>query len=79
MMNQFGEICHVARQAQPQNIMTVNDYIKTLAPPPKVLRDIWADSKRQGADKLSMREINAEIAAYRREKRKNRTILQAAK
>jgi len=70
----------VDRRGQPQVIiMSVNDYIKTIAPPPKVLQEIWADSKRKGANKLTMRQINAEIAAYRREKRKNRAIARSAK
>jgi hypothetical protein len=43
------------------------------------LQEIWADSKRKVADMLTMREINAKIAAYRREKGKNRVIAQSAK
>jgi prevent-host-death family protein len=87
---QFGQIMKratenderfmVDKRGQPQVIiMSVNDYIKTIAPPPKVLQEIWADSKRKGTDKLTMREVNAEIAAYRREKRKNRAAAQSAK
>ena len=36
---------------------------------PDWLKDAWAESKRKGTDKLTMREINAEIAATRREVR----------
>ncbi|SPF37727.1 hypothetical protein SBA4_2050004 [Candidatus Sulfopaludibacter sp. SbA4] len=32
---------------------------------PTWLKEIWADSKRRGTDKLTRREINAEIAAAR--------------
>ena len=39
----------------------------------------WAASKRAGLDKMTMREINAEIAAYRQEKRSKRTMKQPAK
>lgn len=61
----------VDRNGEPQVIiMSVNDFIRTIAPPPEVLKEIWAESKRKGLNKLTMREINAEIAAYRREKRK---------
>ncbi|MEK6410863.1 MAG: type II toxin-antitoxin system Phd/YefM family antitoxin [Acidobacteriota bacterium] len=61
----------VDRNGEPQVIiMSVNDFIRTIAPPPEVLEEIWAESKRKGLNKLTMREINAEIAAYRREKRK---------
>ncbi len=44
-------------------IMSVVDFIKTLAPPPDWLKDIQADAKRKGLDKLTMTEIDAEIAA----------------
>ena len=33
------------------------------------LEDVRADAERRGANKLTMRQINADIAAYRREKR----------
>jgi hypothetical protein len=33
---------------------------------PAWLKETWAASKRRGTDKLTMREINAEIAAVRR-------------
>ncbi len=33
---------------------------------PAWLKETWADSKRRGTDKLTMREINAEISAVRR-------------
>jgi len=33
---------------------------------PEWLKDIWAASKRAGLDKLTMRDINAEIAAHRK-------------
>lgn len=33
------------------------------------LKALQEDAKRKGLDKLTMEQINAEIAAYRREKR----------
>ena len=33
------------------------------------LKALQEDAKRKGLDKMTMEEINAEIAAYRREKR----------
>src|SRR5712691_7502697 len=36
--------------------------------PADVLQLVREDAKRKGLDKLTMREINAEIEAYRREK-----------
>jgi hypothetical protein len=36
------------------------------------LKALQEDAKRKGLDKMTMEEINAEIAAYRREKRVKR-------
>ena len=38
---------------------------------PDWLKETWAASKRNGTDKLTMRQIDAEIAAVRRRSRKN--------
>jgi len=53
-------------------IMSVKDYIETIAPTPQVLKRIGEASKRKGTDKLSMREIDREIAAARRELRQKK-------
>ena len=37
---------------------------------PAWLKETWAASKRRGTDKLTMREINAEIVAARRARAK---------
>jgi prevent-host-death family protein len=77
---QFGQILKrateknerfvVDRSGEPSVIiMSVADYVKTIAPPPEWLEAVWAESKRKGTDKLTPREINAEIAAARREQR----------
>ena len=50
-------------------ILSVNDFVKTLAPTPDWLRDIQDDGKRRGLDKLTIDEIDVEIAAARRERR----------
>lgn len=46
---------------------------------PEWLKEIWAASKRAGLDRMTMREINAEIAAYRKEKRAKGASKQPAK
>jgi prevent-host-death family protein len=51
-------------------IMSVADFVKSVAPPPKWLEKAWASAKRRGLDKLTGQEIDAEIKAYRREKKK---------
>lgn len=61
----------VDRRGEPAVvIMSVEDFIKTVAPPPKWLEKSWASAKRRGLDKLTSQEIDAEIKAYRREKKK---------
>ena len=50
-------------------IMGIKDFLKNVAPEPEVLAAIRAEAKRKGKDKLPMREIDREIAAYRREKK----------
>jgi hypothetical protein len=47
--------------------MNLDDYIDAIAPEPDWLRKIGDASKRRGTDKLTMREINVEIAAVRRQ------------
>jgi hypothetical protein len=47
--------------------MGVKDFIKTMAPEKKVLAAIRAASRKNGSNKLSLREINREIRAYRKE------------
>ena len=50
-------------------ILSLADYVRTFAPPPDWLQESWDSAKRLGLDKLSMEEIDAEIAAARRERR----------
>lgn len=77
---QFGQILDravdhndrflVERNGEPAVlILSVTDFVNTLAPTPDWLKDIQADSKRKGLDKLTMADIDAEIAAARRERR----------
>lgn len=51
-------------------IMSVKDYINTIAPAPAWLHEIGTAAKRKGLNKLSMRQIDAEIAACRETRRK---------
>jgi prevent-host-death family protein len=61
----------IDRRGEPQAvIMSLDDYIDAIAPPPAWLKRLWAASERRGTNRLSMRQINAEIAAARREVRK---------
>lgn len=50
-------------------IMSVADYLKNIAPEDKSLKASRDHAKRTGLDKLTIEEIDAEIAEYRREKK----------
>jgi prevent-host-death family protein len=61
----------VDRRGEPSVIiMSIKDYVDTIAPAPKWLKDIQAASKRRGTNKLSMTQIDAAIAKVRRPERK---------
>jgi prevent-host-death family protein len=77
---QFGQIMDravennerfvVERRGEPAVvIMSVQDFIRTAAPPPDWLRKAWKGAKRRGLDKLTPADVNAEITAYRHEKK----------
>lgn len=65
-----GERFLVDRRGTPAVIiMSVDDYLQTIAPEDIALKNIRDEAKRSGLDKLTMEDVDAEIAAYRREKR----------
>lgn len=77
---QFGQIMRKAnkdntrfivdRRGEPLVvIMGIQDFINTVAPEPEILTLIGESSRRKGTNKLTMRDIDAEIAAVRRAKR----------
>jgi hypothetical protein len=58
----------VDHRGEPQVvIMGVKDFIKTVAPEKKVLATMRAASRKNDTNKLSLRDINREMSAYRRE------------
>jgi len=60
----------VERDGQPAvMILSVAAYLKDIAPAPAWLEDIRADSQRNATGKLTMAEIDEEIAAARIERR----------
>jgi Antitoxin Phd_YefM, type II toxin-antitoxin system len=76
---QFGQIMDLAtksnerfivdRRGEPAVvIMSVQDFIRTAAPPPGWLEKAWRGAKRRGLDALTRADIDAEIAAHRRKK-----------
>ncbi len=52
--------------------MSVRDFIRTAAPSPDWLENAWRGGNRSGLDKLTSADIDAGIAAYRREKKRSR-------
>lgn len=77
---QFGQIMRKAnkestrfivdRRGEPLVvIMGIQDFIDTVAPEPEVLTLIGEASKRKATNKLTMHDIDPEIAAVRRAKR----------
>jgi prevent-host-death family protein len=79
---QFGQIMDravknnerfvVERRGEPAVvIMSIQDFIRTTAPAPDWLEKAWHGAKRRGLDKLSSADIDGEIAAYRREKKRS--------
>jgi len=81
---QFGQIIRrvkeknerfvVDRRGEPQAvIMSIKDYLDTIAPATGWLKQSWQSAKRAGVSKLSMRDIDSEIRRYRRERVKGRT------
>jgi prevent-host-death family protein len=60
----------VGRRGQPSVvIMSVKDYIDSIAPVPKELRAMQSRAKKTGVDKLTMRQIDNIIAEVRREQK----------
>jgi len=56
----------IGRRGQPQAVMmSIDDYVDTMAPAPDWLKIAWAESKRNGTDNLTMRDIDREIAEVR--------------
>jgi prevent-host-death family protein len=60
----------VDRRGEPAVvILSVQDFLENVQSAPEWLRQAWAGAKKRGLDKLTMDEIDAEIATHRRERR----------
>jgi prevent-host-death family protein len=70
----------VDRRGEPSVIiMSVKDYVDTIAPSPTWLKRIQAEAERKGLDKLEMRDINRLVGYVRRDTRRTRASNRAAK
>lgn len=60
----------VDRRGEPAVvILSVQDFLENVQSAPEWLRNAWAGAKKRGLDKLSIGEIDTEIAAHRRSRR----------
>ena len=48
--------------------MGIRDFLKTITPEKKTLAAIRSAARKSGNSKVSLREINREVRAYRRER-----------
>lgn len=60
------------RYQQPPMLFDLREYIRQLAPTPPVFAAIRAEAQRKGTDKLTMAQIDQEVAAVRGEAAKKR-------
>lgn len=79
----LGEIIRRASATKPERfliglrgkpkvvVMGLDDYRSLIAPSPRALAELRSISKSNGSDELTMGEIDAEIAAYRKERAAN--------
>ena len=67
------------RYRQPQVVIDVNEFIRQVAPTPPALQAIRDDARRKGTDKLTMAQIDREVAAVRRRHDKKKTTKRAGK
>ena len=67
------------RYEQKPVILDVREYIRQIAPTPPALEAIQVDAKRKGTDKLTMQQIDREVAAVRRKHDKNNASKRAGK
>jgi len=54
------------RYQQPQTVLDVREFIRQIAPTQPALQAVQAEARKNGSDKLTMKQIDAEVAAVRR-------------
>jgi prevent-host-death family protein len=61
----------IERRGTPKAVlMSIRDYVKLAAPEPEVLRIIGEESKRNGTNTMTTRQIDQVIKEYRAQKKK---------
>jgi len=51
-------------------LLSIRDYVRLAAPEPEILRIIGEESKRNGTNKMTSRQIDQAIKEYRAQKKK---------
>ena len=70
----------VSRAGKPGVVMmSIRDYIGTIAPTPPALRALQSEAEANGTSSMTMEEIDAEIAAHSREVRERELAKAASK
>ena len=61
----------IEKRGTPQAVLlSIRDYVRLAAPEPEILRLIGEESVRKGTDKITSRQIDREIAAARRARKR---------
>jgi prevent-host-death family protein len=69
-VHQNNERFVVHKRGQPQAvIMSVEEYLRVFSHPPAIVKRMWRIARAKKLNSMSLREINAEIKRYRRERR----------
>ena len=55
------------RYRQPVGVVDYLEYVRQIAPTPPALQAVQEDAKRKGTDKLTMAQIDREVAAVRQQ------------
>ena len=62
------------RRYEQPDTLNLREYIRQIAPTPPAMRALQEEAKRKGTDKLTMAQIDREVAAVRRQNAlKNKT------
>lgn len=66
-----GKSLVIEKRGRPRAVLlSIRDYVKLAAPEPEILRIVGEESKRNGTDKLSSRQIDQLIRSTRSRKKK---------
>ena len=72
MSELFREALRRYQEPRPPVLVAPRDFIRKLAPAPEPYKAIREDAKRKGVDKLTMAQIDREVAAVRSRPRRTK-------